>query len=382
MNISLITETYPPEINGVAMTWGRLVDGLIGLGHRVTVVRPQQDSDDHSVHTGRLTEQVVPGLPLPGYEGLHFGLPAPGRLRRSWVRERPDIVHVATEGPLGVSAIDAAERLGIPLSSSFHTNFHVYSNHYGFGPLQAATLAYLKWVHNRTGATLGPSDDLNQLLIAAGFANVGILSRGVDTTLFRPDRRDPALRAEWGVDDDEPVIVYVGRIAAEKNIPLTVRAWLAMRTIRPDLKLVLVGDGPLRESLARTHPEIIFAGMRRGEDLARHYASGDLFLFASISETFGNVVTEAMASGLPVLAFRYAAPAKYIRSGENGITVPFEDEEAYLAAATRLAGSTDSWKSLGSAARKTTEGISWNAVVKRLEEVFHTVRARHRSEIR
>lgn len=373
MHIVLVTETYPKEVNGVAMTLGRLVRGLRGQGHAVDVIRPRQGRADRGADSPGGREIPVPGLPIPMYPGLRFGLPGITRLGRLWRERRPDVVHIATEGPLGWGARRAARRLGIPIASSFHTNFHTYSGHYASPWFRSATLRVLRRFHNGTRVTLVPSAEVRESLIAAGFNQVGLLGRGVDTDLFSPARRDPKLRRQWGADEDTPVAIYVGRLAAEKNLPLTLRAYAAARAVEPRLRMVMVGDGPLRSRLQADHPDIVFAGVRHGEDLARHYASGDFFPFASTTETFGNVVTEAMASGLLVLAYDYAAAHRHLRDSENGHLVPLNDEAAFIAAARNIAADTAPWPGLRAAARATACGISWAAVVAEFEAILTRV---------
>ena len=363
MKITLVTETFPPEVNGVAMTLDRLVRGLSARGHKMEVVRPRQGIWDKAAARDSYSERLCTGLPLPGYKGLHFGVIRPGCLVRHWKHERPDLVHVATEGTLGWAAIRAARKLGIPTVSSYHTNFHSYGRHYGFGMLIRTALAWLRHIHNSTLITFAPSTDVVETLRAEGFKNMRLLGRGVDTVLFDPLRHSDQLRLEWGAEQSTPVAIYVGRLAGEKNMPCAVAAFKAMREILPDLKVVLVGDGPSREKLQRENPDFHFAGMRIGEDLAAHYASADVFVFASTTETFGNVVTEAMASGLPVIAYDYAAPGRYVRHGESGRLVPFEDEAEFIAQARTLARERDLWARMGAEARATALGISWDAVI-------------------
>ncbi len=372
MKLALVTETFPPEVNGVAMTLHRLAGTLAARGHAVEVVRPRQSSTDGS-RAELFTEFLVPGSPFPGYPELKIGWPVYGRLKNHWRARRPDIVHVATEGPLGLAALQAARSLKIPVSSSFHTNFHSYSKHYGVGFLYQAGLAYFRWFHNRTACTFAPSVDIIAALAEAGFQNLHLMGRGVDTELFSPQRRDEALRAAWGAKPETPVAMCVGRLAAEKNLPLVAEAWAELRAARPDLKLVLVGDGPLRDSLRRKYPEAHFAGVQHGEDLARHYASGDLFLFASVTETFGNVVTEAMASGLVVAAYDYAAPRAYVREGTNGYLANFDDRNAFHAASRRALENLPEWPKLRAAARATAQGLSWERVVEGFEKVLATL---------
>ncbi len=367
MRIHIITETYPPEVNGVAMTIHRLVSALSERGHKILVIRPRQHRQDNPKINGTVPEWTLPGISLPRYKGLHAGLPAARRLIQHWNIERPEIVHVVTEGPLGWSAVRAANLMGIPVISGFHTNYHSYGKHYGFGRLTRVMLAWLRFVHNRTRATFVPSADLREVLAKDGFKNLEILGRGVDTQLFSPDRRDPELRKKWGLNDDDPAAIYAGRIAGEKNLSLTVKSFLAMREECPELKCVLVGDGPEREKLQAQHPDFIFTGMKKGEDLARHYASGDVFVFASVTETFGNVVTEAMASGLVVLAYDYAAAGQYIRNNLNGVSVPYNEEKQFVEAARRIARRREEWPDLRHSARVTARTISWNKAVNHFE---------------
>ncbi len=340
LRVALVTETFPPEINGVAMTLGRLVDGLLRRGHAVQLVRPRQAADGVLAGTPPrqgLSEVLVAGVPIPNYAGLRFGLPAGLRLLRLWQRQRPDIVHVATEGPLGWSALNAARRLGLPVSSGFHTNFHNYTRHYGLGWLQRPISGYLRAFHNRCDVTLVPTQRLAEELCRDGYRNLAVVSRGVDTALFRPQRRSAALRAVCGASEQQLLVLYVGRLAAEKNLPLVLAAWDAIRIRRRDARLLFVGDGPMRASLAAKCPDAIFAGMRSGADLAAHYASADLFLFPSMTETFGNVTTEALASGLGVVAYDYAAAGELIENGDNGCKAPLGDTRGFVAAAGRLA---------------------------------------------
>jgi glycosyltransferase involved in cell wall biosynthesis len=380
MKIVLVTETFPPEVNGVAMTLNRLASGLSQKGHQLTVIRPRQNKDDHSGLIRNIQHITVPGLPLPGYDGLHFGLPSANSIKQVLTDRSPDLVHVATEGPLGWTAIRLARKHKVPLSSSFHTNFHAYGKHYGFGLINGMVLKYLRTIHNKTAATFAPSDDLLQTLNQTGFENLHLLGRGVDTELFNPNKRDCALRAQWGVSEDQPVAVYVGRVAKEKNINLTIQAYQTMQATIPDLKMMIVGDGPERIHLQKTHPEIHFSGMRRDDDLARHYASGDLFLFGSTTETFGNVVTEAMASGLLVMAFDYAAPQRYITANIDGVLVPYADEAAFIEQATALALKQGSWPAMRAAACDKVRELSWGTIIEGFEKTLIQLANREQPE--
>ncbi len=367
VKIALVTETFPPEINGVAMTFGTIARELGRRGHAVTVFRPRRDDLAGGGPHREFTEVPLPGLPIPRYPLLRLGLPAGRTLRRRWAEDRPDLVHVATEGPLGASAVTAARALAIPVTSSFHTNFHTYTRHYGFGLLHRPVLAWLRHVHNRTLRTFAPTAELCGELTALGFRHMALLSRGVDTWQFHPARRAEALRLDWGVAPEDPVVIHAGRMAVEKNYALLFRAFAAMRAANPRCRFVLVGDGPLRPRLQREHRDCIFPGFVPRGELARHYASADLYIHASLSETFGNVLTEAMASGLAVAGFDYAAARQFVAHGRNGLTVPCDQPEALIEAAVLLATDEMLRAQLRPAARAAVEPQAWDTVIARFE---------------
>jgi len=364
-HICIVTETYPPEINGVALTLAQLVDGLGQQGHTVSIVRPRQQSVDGPSRSHDPAVTLVPGLPLPGYKGLHVGLPASGVLRRCWTRHRPDVVYVATEGPLGWSAVRATQRLGIPVFSGFHTNFDSYSEHYHLGWLRFLILRYLCGFHNRTIGTIVASADLRDRLQTIGLKNVSVLGRGVDSRLFSPERRSSALRRMWRASHSDLVVLYVGRIAPEKNLGLAIESYRAMQRVNNAVKFVIVGDGPLRAALQKKHPDLIFCGLHTGEELAKRYASADVFLFPSETETFGNVTLEAMASGLVVIAYDYAAARINITHGATGMLVPYGDSQAFVGAAGKLARDPQSLAKIRWQARTHAASLDWQRVVDR-----------------
>ena len=370
MRIAVVTETYPPEVNGVAMTLGRLVEGLQVRNHQVQLVRPRQHADDQPQPTATLSEHLQRGIALPRYEDLKMGLPAKAALTQLWARQRPDVVQIATEGPLGWSALAAANKLRLPVASDFHTNFHSYSSHYGFGLLRRVIVAYLRKFHNKAAVTLVPTEGIRRELLRYGYENIEIIGRGVDTQLFHPGRRDSTLRARWGVNDGETVALYVGRLAAEKNLTLVFRTFDAMREAHPAVRLVLVGDGPERALWQARRPDAVFCGTQVGEALAAHYASADVFLFPSLTETWGNVTVEAMASGLAVVAYNCAAAENVIRHGENGLKAPPENEAAFIAEAVALAPDAALQRRLGTAASARAAQLSWDAIIDSLEHVL------------
>lgn len=353
MRYAIVSETYPPEINGVALTVQGLELGLRARGHEVQVVRPRQLTGER----GADHEVLVRGAPLPRYPGLRLGLPATARLQTLWRESPPDAIYVATEGPLGWSALRAARRLGIPAATGFHTRFDEYMRDYGAAFLAQTALRWMRRFHNSAQATLVPTRELVDFLQQQRFANVVRLPRAVDTALFDPRRRDDALRTQWGLDDHTLAVIYVGRIAAEKHLDLAVRAFRALQKSRPDARFVWVGDGPARARLQQDNPDFIFCGVQRGDALARHFASGDLFVFPSLSETFGNVTLEALASGVPTVAFDYGAAREYLCDGVHGAAIDAGDDDAFVAACVRIASDDLSRGAMRMATRQAVAGL-------------------------
>jgi glycosyltransferase involved in cell wall biosynthesis len=358
MHVLMVTETYPPEVNGVALTVQCLLQNLLLLGHRVTLVRPGQLAETDTPVTAGHDELLVRGVPIPRYPGLKFGLPAARRLRHLMRDERVDAVYVATEGPLGWSAVSAARAAGVAVACGFHTRFDDYLRHYGAGFLQGAARAWMRRFHNRASATLVPTQELRDGLRSNGYQRVELLRRAVDTERFHPRHRDPVLRRDLGVSDCAPLVLHVGRLAPEKNLDLAIAAFERIRAASPGARMLWVGDGPSRTALECQYPGHRFVGVLRGQALARHFASADLFLFPSLTETFGNVTLEAMASGLTVCAFDYAAAHEHIESGVSGERVDFGKAAAFVRAAENSARDWLKGKRLGVAARLAVEHLS------------------------
>lgn len=363
MKIDIVTDTFAPDVNGVAMTLGRLSDGLRNRGHRVHVIRTGE---------GKRGETIAASVPLPGYKEVRVGLPGPFKLRKRWLRKRPDAIYVATESPLGKSAVKAAKALGIPVATGFHTNFHEYMERYRLGGLRPMALAYLKRFHGRADCMMAPSPELVERLKEEGFKEVYLLGRGVDTTLFDPAKRSEILRGTWGARTGAPVAIVVGRVAAEKNLDLAVRSFTAMKETVPDLQCVIVGDGPVREKFAAKHPWIHFSGVQLGEDLAKHYASADILLFPSETETFGNVVLEGMASGLATVSYDYAAAARYVEHGVSGFKAEKGDEDGFITQA-KAALAIRTGHGMRITARELAETQGWEGVVTEFENRLKSI---------
>ena len=365
--IAVVSETWRPDINGVALTCGKIVDGLASLGAEIhlfqTVAAEKLVEPELNVHT-------IHGLKLPFYRDVKLGRPCTSLLKREWRKRRPDLVLIVTEGLLGHSAMKAATGLGIPVFSEYHTNFQQYTRFYGVSLIEKLVNAHLRRFHNRAEVSFVPTDEIRKTLSRQGYMNLVTVARGVDTELFNPAQRSQALRQQWGLQEEDLAVLYVGRVAAEKNIDLAVRAFRRVQLLNPRAKFVLVGDGPVRQRLQRENPDFIYCGMQRGEELARHYASADLFVFPSLTETFGNVLIEALASGLPAVAFDYAAAKRHVRDHYNARSVPPENDEAFLRAAADLATQAGVRRSLGAQARASMLDNSWESVYRRLAAII------------
>lgn len=371
VKVAIVTETYPPEVNGVANTISRFIMGLENLGHNITLIRPRQGFKDRPRNEPDFKEILTLGMPIPGYSALRMGLPQKNLLLKQWTHDRPNLVHIVTEGPLGWAALEAAKKLKIPTCSDFRTNFDAYSTHYGMNFLKDPIQRYLRYFHNKCNFTMVPTQELKNQLLRKGFERLRVLARGVDTELFNPSKRSQELRNYWGVKDHQKVVLCVSRLASEKNLRVTVDTFKAMLQVNPHLKMVWVGDGPEKGSLKLSCPNSIFAGVQRGEALARHYASSDIFLFSSLSETFGNVTIEAMASGLAVLAYDYAAARQFIDHGVNGFLASPNETNSFVAAGISIIKDNIRLGNLRSHARQTSLEISWDQVTKKLEDNYH-----------
>jgi glycosyltransferase involved in cell wall biosynthesis len=373
LRIAVVTETYPPDINGVAHTISKIVEGLRSRGHTLMLVRPKHRMDGLPLSESGFQEVLVRGAPIPMYKQLRMGLPAQGALQKLWLKQRPDLVHIATEGPLGWSAARAARKLNIPTSSDFRTNFHAYSQFYGFGWLKGAIVSYMRKFHNSTHCTMVPTQGLMSELSKIGFEKLMVVPRGVDTEHFSPAFRSESLRQSWGVTPDTQVLLSVGRLAVEKNLETVIRCYQNLRAQDLPVKLVIVGDGPLRHVLEKTCPDAIFTGQKRGRELAEHYASSDLFIFPSMTETFGNVTIEAMASGLAVISYDHAAAGQLIQHEQNGMLIQPNYEQGLSASAALVVKDPVLRKKIQEQARQTAVDHDWSSVVSKTEGIFRSL---------
>lgn len=363
MRIALITETFLPNVNGIVTTLCRLLEHLQNEGHEALLFAPQGAPDHYA------GARVIPlrGIPFPLYPDIRFTPPQPG-IVPALRQFRPDLIHLAGLMVLGPAARFAAQQLRIPAIATYHTDLPAYSVHYGLGALRDAAYSYLRWIHNACALTLCPSSAILADLRQRGFRRLRLWGRGVDTVRFRPANRREEWRAVIGARPDERVLLYVGRLAAEKRLDLLAEALRDVDGIR----LVLVGDGPARPQLERRFAgmPVTFTGFLDGHDLSIAYASSDVFVFPSDTETFGQVVQEAMASGLPVVAARAGGVIDLVRDEETGIF--FTPGSAYdlRTAVRRLVANPSLSSAYGRAGRAAAEQRSWPRVLDELMRYY------------
>jgi len=379
VRIALFSETYPPQRNGVALILERLVAELARRGHEVLVAAPVswRPRGEAALPPGvRLVR--VPGIPLPKYPDLTLALPcSPGTLRA--VREfRPDLIHLATEYSLGLTGLAAAQALGVPVATSFHTNIPGTLPYYGFGWASETCWRYLKWFHGQASRTFCPGENNREVLLARGFRNVSLWPRGVDTERFAPRHRDRALRQVHG-PDDALHLLYVGRLTPEKDLHVLFEAYqrLAAGPIAQPVHLVVAGDGAYSPSTrARAPRNVTFAGYLEGSALSAAYSSADVFVFPSRVETLGNVVLEALASGLPVVGVAEGGTLENVRDGVNGVLCRPGDAEAFADAIARVAADPRLRDELSRNARQWAEARSWDAAFEPLIRGYEELASR------
>ena len=370
LRIAVVTETWPPEVNGVAVTLSKLIHHLGQRQHAIQLIRPRQNKHDEGVEESGWSELLLRGLPIPRYPQLKVGLPRKNALIKAWRTRRPDLVHIATEGPLSWSALQAAHVLRLPVTSDFRTNFHSYCQHYGVGWLTKPIMAYLRKFHNRTAFTMVPTQSMKYQLEAMGFKNLKVVARGVDAQLFNPNQRSETLRQSWNIGPNTIVLLSVGRLAAEKNLDLVVHTYHALKAAGRDVHMVFAGDGPMRATTEAKCPDALFVGMCTQQQLSVLYASADLLLFTSLTETFGNVTLESLACATPVLAFDCAAAGEFITHGENGWLARCDDNEDYTRCALSITQDPETLRLARAPAQASVAQLSWDEIAGQVETIF------------
>ncbi len=371
MRITLVTETYFPQVNGVSRTLGQLVRHMTEAGDTVQLIHPDYGEAPKNSH-----DLLVWSKAIPFYKEVVMPIPPFGHVHQAIKDFSPDLVHIATEATMGLSALRYVRKRQIPVVSSFHTNFDQYTRSYKVGFLNSSVWRYLRWFHNRTLETYVPSLATIAELEARGFERLVLWQRGVHADVFRPDRPGrESLRAQYGFKPEDVVIGHISRLAPEKNVGLLGEALKQVASQRPNVKILFVGDGPSRASLERSLGKVaVFAGYRSGDDLADHYSACDLFAFSSLTETFGNVVLEAMASGLPVVAVRAGGVGDTVQAGRTGLLVEPTDHASKLAEALiALVDDSNLRQAMAKNAREYALGQSWDTIMAGLRNRYRSV---------
>lgn len=385
MRILFCTDTYPPQVNGVSIVTSLSVTGLTRLGWECAVVAPKYPEGTHAAwcqaaDSGGPVELLsVPSVPLPGYPEVRLALPRMSAVHDLVRRFQPDLVHCATEFSIGRMGQLAAARLRVPVVSSYHTDFGRYAVAYGAPWLRRAVSSYLGRFHRRSSRVYTPSSISRADVLRLGVTDVEVWGRGVDAELFHPGRRSKALRTTLGVDGAF-VFVYVGRLAPEKRTEHIMQAFrLAADALPPGrVHLIMAGTGPREAELrAAAPPGVTFLGfLDRRTHLPDLYASADAFVFASVTETLGLVVLEAMASGLPVVAAPAGGVRDHLRHDQNGLAFPEGDVEAMARAMVTLALDQNLAQRLSRRARLTAEALTWEREMERLDLSYREVCAK------
>jgi phosphatidylinositol alpha 1,6-mannosyltransferase len=361
MRIAIITESFPPDVNGVAHCVVRVAENLVRKGHHPLVIAPESarattDSDRQFPYP----VERVPSIPLPGYPTFRLGLPTP-KTRRAITRHGTEVVHLASPVALGAWGAHVARAMELPMVAVYQTDLPNYARAYRLGKAtEAFAWRWLRDIHNAAGRTLAPSSVTAAELAEHEIERIRLWGRGVDTERFRPALRDEGLRAEIA-PDGEVIVGYVGRLAVEKRVDL-----LVSLAALPGVKLAITGGGPMEDELRAALPTAAFLGMRHGADLARIYASLDVFVHTGPFETFGQTVQEAAASGLPVVAPAAGGPVDLVDDGVTGYLVTPGDPDALSAAVRELVADPRLRGRFGEAARRRVLGRTWSALTDEL----------------
>ena len=378
MRVAIITESFPPDVNGVAHCVLRVAENLVARGHQPLVVAPQPPRSTHARPGAKDPASSpcpvvrVPSVPLPGYRSFRLGLPS-HRLHDALVGHRTEVVHLASPVVLGAHGAAVAGRLGLPVVAVYQTDLPSYARAYRLGRAgEAFAWRWLRGIHNGAARTLAPSTVTATGLLGRGIGGVWLWGRGVDTARFDPARRSPQIRAQLA-PGGELIAGYVGRLATEKRVEL-----LAKITALPGVRLVIVGAGPAEAMLRRHLPGALFLGERRGDELAAVYASLDVFVHSGPYETFGQTLQEAAASGLPVVAPAAGGPLDLVDDGVTGYLVPPGDPDAFTDAVARLAADPALRAAFGAAGRHKVLGRTWAALTDELIGHYAAVLGRTR----
>ena len=374
LRLAIFTDTYPPQVNGVARTLARLAQAIEQRGGAVRIVTIADPGASSDAAPDSRVERW-PSIPFWAYPQLRIAAPSRQRALDLIDQWKPNLVHVATEFGVGLAGLFAAEEAGVPVVTSYHTHFKAYLEFYNLSALGPVAWPYLRWFHNRGRRTFAPSGIVARELEQMGFENMRVWSRGVDGSRFSPSFRSEAMRAHLGVTrPDQVVVSYVGRLAREKDLIMLMRAMHAMRERVGDrVVFAIVGDGPAEAECRAAAPAgTVFTGKLTGRELAAAYASADIFAFPSITETFGNVVLEAMASGLAVVAPDIGATTEYA-TPETAVQFRAKDAESFAGQLLRLVDDSALRARIAASGLAFARATTWDSIFDRLVRDYRDV---------
>ncbi|WP_373505321.1 glycosyltransferase family 4 protein [Aestuariivirga sp.] len=378
LRVALFTGNYNYIKDGVALTLNRLVAFLLKRGVPVLVFAPVADKPAFE-SVGDLV--AVPSMAIPTRSEYRISLGFPQAAQERLKAFRPTLFHIAVPDIAGYRALKLAERWGVPVVASYHTRYDTYLRHYGLGFLEGLGRRYMRNFYNRVRRVYPPSESMAEIIRADGqSSHVEVWARGVDSELFSPAKRDMAWRQSLGIADDEIAVSFAGRLVKEKNTAIFVRVLSKLAAKGFRVRPLVIGDGPEMSAMKAGLPAGVFPGFLHGEDLARAYASSDIFFFPSESETFGNVTLEAMASGLPAVNAIASGSNSLVMDGETGFLVSARDEEGLSQRIEMLVMDNALRQRMGLAARERALQFSWDAILSGLLDSYRQVLREARAE--
>ena len=373
--VALFTGAYNHIADGVSLTLNRLVDYLEGQGVEVRVFAPTVD-DPPIDHAGTLVP--VSSVALPGRSEYRFTLGITPSVREELEAFDPTLYHIATPDLLGRHALSIAQESGTPVVASYHTHFSSYLKYYHLDLFESALWSYLRRFYEQCEQVYVPSTAMAEILKEHGITEgLRLWERGVNTDRFTPERRSLDWRRAHGIKDNEIVVSFVSRLVWEKGLDVYADVIQKLEQQGVPHRSMVVGDGPAREELEERLPNTVFTGFLEGEELSRAYASSDVFLFPSDTETFGNVTLEAMASGLPTICANAVGSRDLVKHESTGLLCPPDDTEAFAEATRRLVLDTELRERMGSAAHDRAQDYTWDTILGRMNEYYDEVHARH-----
>ena len=373
MRVAICSDTFLPQVNGVTNTLDKLLKYLEKKGHQYKMFAPE-DEKEYFYHNVERFKSIKFWL----YPECRFSLPNYFQMHSTLRKFQPDIIHLVTPFNIGLGGLQYALKYHIPLVSSYHTNFTKYLYYYNLSFLESVIWKYFYWFHSFCSKNYCPSVNTMQELKKQGFKNLEIWDRGIDVSLFSPANRNEELREKLGISE-KIVFIYVGRLAAEKNLDVLMRALRLLNSkYEEKICLLVVGDGPLAANMRKEAPaNVIFTGYKKGKELCELYASADIFAFPSSTETYGNVVLEAMASGLPAVCAQAGGVLENCCDGENSLLFTPGDHDDLAAHLQALVVNEQLRNNLAAGARKHALAKGWEQVFARLLGSYNEVIVNH-----